>query len=184
MAVGLVGVSALVWSDRPAPALARAQVLELLLYTVRVRAPDTHVDEVAATIPTGGRDAVELIMPVWSSGYYRVEDPAANVREFTARAPDGTLVDVEKRRESVARPRARPAEGGRLLPARLRAALGHDELGRRSVRGLERRGDVRHARRAGASAARGPARAAVPMDAVHDHAGFGAGRRAEPLPRP
>lgn len=49
-----------------------------------------------ATIPTGGRDAVELMMPVWSPGYYRVEDHAANVRGFTARALVGTLVDVEK----------------------------------------------------------------------------------------
>lgn len=40
--------------------------------------------EVLATVPTSGRRSIDLMMPVWSPGYYRVEDYAANVRELKA----------------------------------------------------------------------------------------------------
>ena len=35
-------------------------------------------------------------MPIWSPGYYRVEDYAAKVEELKARTPDGTALETEK----------------------------------------------------------------------------------------
>ena len=67
-----------------APQWAHAQALEPIAYVVRIPAPDTHMIEVLATSPTSGRRSIDLMMPVWSPGYYRVEDYAANVRELKA----------------------------------------------------------------------------------------------------
>ena len=67
-----------------APQWAPAQALEPIAYVVRIPAPDTHMIEVLATVPTSGRRSIDLMMPVWSPGYYRVEDYAANVRELKA----------------------------------------------------------------------------------------------------
>ena len=43
-------------------------------YTLRAPAPETHMLDVTARIPTGGHDSVVLMMPVWSPGVYRVGD--------------------------------------------------------------------------------------------------------------
>src|SRR5262245_42734270 len=73
-----------------------AQALDAIVYTVRVPAPDTHFVEVEAAIPTGGRAAVELMMPVWSPGYYRIENYADRVDNVSARTPDGKALTAEK----------------------------------------------------------------------------------------
>lgn len=66
--------------------------------TYRVAFPDTkgHIAAVEAVIPTDGAEATELMMPIWSPGYYRVEDYAGLVRDFTARSPGGAELEVEK----------------------------------------------------------------------------------------
>ncbi len=94
-----------------APHIALGQALDPIVYTVKVPAPDTHVAEITVTVPTGGRDAIDLMMPIWSPGFYRVEDYAGRVQTFTARALDGTLVDVERPRPNRWRihARGRPA---------------------------------------------------------------------------
>jgi hypothetical protein len=71
------------------PAWLAAQALDPIVYTVRVPAPDTHFVEVEAAVPTGGRASIELMMPIWSPGYYRVENYADHVDNVAARAPDG-----------------------------------------------------------------------------------------------
>jgi len=78
--------------------LVAQQPLEPIVYTVRVPAPETHYIEVQASIPTSGGASIELMMPVWSPGYYRIEDYAGKVDEVTARTPDGTPLTVEKPR--------------------------------------------------------------------------------------
>ena len=78
-----------------APAV-RAEAPSPIVHTVRFREPQRHTAEVEATFPTGGQAAVELMMPVWSPGYYRVEDHARRVRDLSARAPDGTALAVER----------------------------------------------------------------------------------------
>jgi len=79
-----------------AAAAAAAQTLQPIVYTVRFPAPATHVAQVEAAIPTGGQPAVELMMPVWSPGFYRVENYAANVHDVAARGADGTALAVSQ----------------------------------------------------------------------------------------
>ena len=73
-----------------------AQVRAPIVYTVRVTAPDTHYVDVDATVPTDGRDAIELMMPIWSPGYYRVEDYAGRVDRVAARSAAGAELAIEK----------------------------------------------------------------------------------------
>jgi predicted metalloprotease with PDZ domain len=51
-------------------------------------------------VPTGGRATVELMMPVWTPGFYRVENYAGKVRELAARTPDGKPLGVEQPRKN------------------------------------------------------------------------------------
>jgi predicted metalloprotease with PDZ domain len=76
--------------------LPLARTLEPIVYTVRVPAPETHYIEVQAAVPTGGRTAIEVMMPVWSPGYYRVENYADRVDQVNARTSAGKPLDLEK----------------------------------------------------------------------------------------
>jgi len=71
-----------------------------IVYTMRFPAPETHVAEIEAIIPTGGNASIELMMPTWSPGYYAAGNYAANVQEFTARTRAGTHLAVEKPSEN------------------------------------------------------------------------------------
>jgi len=71
-----------------------AQRLAPLVYTVRSAQPATHVLQVQATVPTERRDSVDLMMAIWSPGYYRVEHYETRVSGFSARAADGTPLRV------------------------------------------------------------------------------------------
>ena len=72
-----------------APLLASAQQLAPITYTVRAPQPATHVVLVEATVPTERRDSVDLMMAIWSPGYYRVEHYESRVRAFAAHSADG-----------------------------------------------------------------------------------------------
>lgn len=63
--------------------------LEPVAYTVRVPAPETRSALVEAHFPTGGSPSVDLMMPVWSPGFYRVESYAARVKDLQAARLDG-----------------------------------------------------------------------------------------------
>ncbi|MGH9254403.1 MAG: M61 family metallopeptidase [Vicinamibacterales bacterium] len=65
-------------------------------YTLGFPEPHTHYVEVAASVPTGGQPAVELMMAVWTPGSYMVREYSRNVEAMTAARPDGRLLDVEK----------------------------------------------------------------------------------------
>ncbi|MHB1068755.1 MAG: M61 family metallopeptidase, partial [Gemmatimonadaceae bacterium] len=71
-----------------------AQQLTPIVYTLRAPQPASHVLQVEATVPTERRDSVDLMMAIWSPGYYRVEHYATRVRGFAARAADGTALRV------------------------------------------------------------------------------------------
>lgn len=73
-----------------------ARTLDRIVYTVKFPAPETHFAEVTATMPTSKRATIELMMPVWTPGFYRVEDYAGKVQEFAARTPDGKPLPVEQ----------------------------------------------------------------------------------------
>ncbi len=88
-------LSLVVWA---APARGQqaqpGQQLDPITYTVTIAQPATHLAQMEASVPAAG-DVVELMMPVWSPGFYRVEDYAGRVGGLTARDPGGTPLVVE-----------------------------------------------------------------------------------------
>ena len=75
---------------------ADAQSAERIAYTLTVPAPERHTLDVAARIPTGGRDSVILMMPIWSPGFYRVEDYAGKIQAITATGPGGDTLALRR----------------------------------------------------------------------------------------
>lgn len=69
------------------------------MYTLRIPAPETPVLEVEARFPTSGQDSIELMLPVWSPGFYRVEDYAGKIQAISARDPLGAERAVRPRPE-------------------------------------------------------------------------------------
>ena len=67
-----------------ASAALPAQQLAPVIYTIRVPDPASHLASIEARFPTAGKDTIDLMMPVWSPGYYRVEDYAGKVQSFAA----------------------------------------------------------------------------------------------------
>jgi predicted metalloprotease with PDZ domain len=57
----------------------------------------THIGHVEAIFPAGDADKLDLMMPVWSPGYYRREDYAAKVRNIVAKTPDGKLLKIQRK---------------------------------------------------------------------------------------
>lgn len=93
---------------------AAAQRLDPISYAVRIVQPDTHLLDVDAVVPTGGRQTIELMMPVWSPGYYKVEDYAANVRDLTASTLEGAPLRIEQTEKSRWRVETRGSRSIRL----------------------------------------------------------------------
>jgi predicted metalloprotease with PDZ domain len=91
MVVGLVG---------PAPGAGFAQEVEPITYTIKFPVPDKHLALVEAVYPTDGRAAIELMMPIWTPGFYRVENYAGKVLDLSARSPDGQALRVEQPRKN------------------------------------------------------------------------------------
>jgi predicted metalloprotease with PDZ domain len=87
MLVGLVG---------PAPRACPAPAVEPIAYIVRFPQPDEHIAEVEASYPTDGRASIELMMPIWTTGFYRVENYAGQVQDLSARSPDRQALAVEQ----------------------------------------------------------------------------------------
>jgi predicted metalloprotease with PDZ domain len=88
------------------------QAVEPITYTVKFPAPGQHVAQVEAVYPTEGRAAIQLMMPIWTPGFYRVENYAGKVLDLSARTPDGQALKVErptKNRWSI------PTNGARKL---------------------------------------------------------------------
>jgi predicted metalloprotease with PDZ domain len=73
-----------------------AHAAEPVVYTVRFPAVDTHVAEVEAVFPTGKHSAIELMLPVWSPGFYRVEDYPSRVQSLSVRTADGRQLVVDQ----------------------------------------------------------------------------------------
>ncbi len=89
----LLAVGILWLTGAPPAPLARGP--EPIAYNVHV-VPETQSAEVQAAFPTGKRATIDLMMPVWSPGFYRVENYAARVHDVAARTPDGTSLAVEQ----------------------------------------------------------------------------------------
>ena len=84
-----------------APAIGtRAQGLTPLVYMIRFPDPASKSFTVDVAVPTDGRDAVDLMMAIWSPGFYGLQNYARNVSAFTATASDGTALEVGKPSDS------------------------------------------------------------------------------------
>jgi predicted metalloprotease with PDZ domain len=79
-----------------APQSATAQAPAPIVYTVKIPSPETHIAEIEATVPTDGRAAIELMMPIWTPGFYKVEDYAGKVQGLAARTADGKPLQVDQ----------------------------------------------------------------------------------------
>ncbi len=75
---------------------ARQEALTPLLYTIRFPAPATHTFSVQVVVPTAGKPAVDLMMAIWSPGFYGLQNYADRVSELAATSTDGTALDVTK----------------------------------------------------------------------------------------
>lgn len=75
---------------------SQTAALEPIQYTFRVVDAANHLAGIEARVPAAGRATLELMMPVWTPGYYVIEDYASRVRDLTARAPDGSTLNVSK----------------------------------------------------------------------------------------
>src|SRR5262249_19932866 len=69
-------------------------------YTVTFPAPAKHTAQVEPVFPTANEPSIELYMPVWSPGFYRVEDYAKNIDGLEARTPDAMKLDVAQTRKN------------------------------------------------------------------------------------
>jgi predicted metalloprotease with PDZ domain len=86
-----------------------AQALTPLVYTLRFPEPASRTFNVEIVVPTEGRRSVDLMMAIWSPGFYGLQNYARQVSAFTATAPDGTALEVTKPNDS----RWTVATGGR-----------------------------------------------------------------------
>ena len=87
----IVGVT--LFSSASQPTAAQATQIA---YTVRIPAPESHTASVEARFPTGGADSLDLMMAVWSPGYYVQENYYTRVKDIAAKSPDGTVLSIEK----------------------------------------------------------------------------------------
>jgi predicted metalloprotease with PDZ domain len=69
-----------------------------VVYTIRVPSAEAQIAAMEASLPTEGRAVIEVMMPIWSPGFYRIEDYAAQVRSVAARTADGEALEVERTR--------------------------------------------------------------------------------------
>src|SRR5262249_22025201 len=79
-----------------APQTRAAQELEPIVYTVKFPEPARNFALVEAVVPTGKQASVEMMMPTWTPGFYRVENYASKVQGLSARTPDGKDLPVEQ----------------------------------------------------------------------------------------
>src|SRR6185295_3374425 len=83
-AVGSAGAAAQARNDAP---------LQPIAYTVRFE-PASHVAQIDAAFPTDHRPTIDVMMAIWSPGFYRIENYATRVRSISARTDRGTPVGI------------------------------------------------------------------------------------------
>src|SRR5262245_50241866 len=81
-------------------AQATPRPLEPIVYTIRFTALETHYADIEVRVPTERRATVEMMMAVWSPGFYRVEDYASRVESLSVQTPDGVALKVQQPRKN------------------------------------------------------------------------------------
>ena len=74
---------------------ARAADPQPISYTIRFASLASHLADVEATVPTDGRGSIDLMMPIWSPGFYRVENYATRIQDISARTTTGASLAIE-----------------------------------------------------------------------------------------
>ncbi len=85
-------------SETPAP----------IVSTIRFSSLEAHVVDVSVSVPTEKKETIELMMAVWSPGYYHVDDYANQVQSLVAKTVDGKDLTLQR----TAKNRWRIAAGG------------------------------------------------------------------------
>src|SRR5215831_3688149 len=75
---------------------AAAKTPDPIIYTIGFPDPASKSFTVTMVVPAGGQPAVDLMMPVWSPGFYGLQNYAQRVSAFSAKAADGTPLEVSK----------------------------------------------------------------------------------------
>ena len=76
------------------------QTLTPLVYRLRFPEPASKTFSVEIVVPTEGRASVDLMMAIWSPGFYGLQNYARQVSAFAATAADGTALEVTKPTDS------------------------------------------------------------------------------------
>jgi predicted metalloprotease with PDZ domain len=82
--------------DRSASLLLAQAKLEPLVYTLSFPDPASKTFNVDVVVPTGKRATVDLMMAIWSPGFYGLQNYADRVTTFSAKAADGTALEATK----------------------------------------------------------------------------------------
>src|SRR6201989_2397634 len=77
-----------------APAMAAP--LTPLRYTISFPQPASKAFNVDVVVPTDGRTDVDLMMAIWAPGFYGLQNYADRVTAFSAKAADGSAIEVTK----------------------------------------------------------------------------------------
>jgi predicted metalloprotease with PDZ domain len=74
--------------------------LDPLIYTIRFPDPASKSFEVQVQVPTEKRPSVDLMMAIWSPGFYGIQNYADRVSNFAATSADGNELTVDKPKPS------------------------------------------------------------------------------------
>jgi hypothetical protein len=83
-------------------ARAPAQQPQPLRYTLKIADPATRTAHITATYPAAGLATLDLMMPLWTPGYYRAEDYPAKLSDLAATSATGATLAVEKVKKPLA----------------------------------------------------------------------------------
>lgn len=91
----LIAVAALATASSSVTA-AQPKSLMPLVYTISFPQPAAKTFNVDVVVPTDGRASVDVMMAIWSPGFYGLQNYADRVTAFAAKAADGTALEVAK----------------------------------------------------------------------------------------
>jgi predicted metalloprotease with PDZ domain len=99
---GAGALAALTMLIAPAPAQAQAVPVarEAVRYTLSFPAPQTNYVQVDASIPTGGKPSIDVMMPVWTPGSYLVREYERNIEDLAAKDAAGRALTLAKTRKN------------------------------------------------------------------------------------
>src|SRR4051812_40242118 len=76
-------------------AAARAAGPDPISYKLSIVDAPAHLAHIEATFPTAKAAKLELMMPLWTPGYYRQEDYAGKVKNISAKTAEGKTLAID-----------------------------------------------------------------------------------------